>query len=357
MLPSFMLVALSIGVFLSACGDSDAEIVFSNALTEEAKPTITSTITPSPTSTSTSTPTPTSTNTFTPEPTNTPTLPPLIEDDHGISMVLVPAGPFIMGIDFDESASEQATEQSDDELVNFVLGLNAKLAAGPSHSVTLGDYYIDKFEVTNAQYAECVNAELCGKPRGQAYGWYNDWRYEDSPVWNVTWDDANNYCEFRDTRLPTEAEWEKAARGTEGWDYPWGYEESPGFDIEQPVANFCDFHGTCIWSIQSDHDDGFNLLAPVGSYPNGASPYGAMDMAGNVAEWVADWFDVYPEGDPTADDEFGETHRVVRGGSFSSLFAGMQTWYRDHWEPDTIMSDWVYYQNIGFRCVRDTSRD
>ena len=259
-----------------------------------------------------------------------------------------------MGVDVDKADGIRNTTEDGFEML--MLGLQAVLPASPAHSVTLDDYYIDKFEVTNALYSECVNAGLCEKPKGQAYGWYKDDRFADSPVWNITWYDANSYCEMRGAHLPTEAEWEKAARGTEGWDYPWGYEETPGFNIEQPVANFCDFHGTCIWTPQSDHDDGFKLLAPVGSFPNGASPYGAMDMAGNVAEWVADWYDVYPDGDSTAAEDFGNTHRIVRGGSFSAPFSWMQTWYRDYFEPDTIMDGWVFTQNIGFRCATDASR-
>ena len=164
-------------------------------------------------------------------------------------MVLVPAGPFTMGAD---SGGEQDEH--------------------PAHEVTLSAFYIDKFEVTNAAYNRCVDAKKCKKPRKLGSEFEDPAR----PVVGVTWWDAEAFCAFAGKRLLTEAEWEKAARGTDGRIYPWG-NDPPG-----------DTHG-CY---------GFKEGRPCkpGSYPEGNSPYGVSDMAGNVWEWIADVYDAsyYP---------------------------------------------------------------
>jgi formylglycine-generating enzyme required for sulfatase activity len=164
----------------------------------------------------------------------------------GMVMVHVPAGEFLMGSDESAFPPER-----------------------PAHLVTLDEYWIDRTEVTNAQYRLCVEAGVCAEPKPWEDANLNT---DDQPAL-VLWEAARTYCEWAGGRLPTEAEWEKAARGTDGRLWPWGQEFEPG------RANL------------SGDEDGYGYTAPVGSFPDGASPYGLQDMAGNAAEWVADWYD------------------------------------------------------------------
>jgi formylglycine-generating enzyme required for sulfatase activity len=200
------------------------------------------------------------------------TLPAETTDDKNVQMVLVPEGTFAMGSD-----SGQANEQ-------------------PVHQVYLDAYYIDKYEVTNALYKECVEAGICDRPTNTTK--YNSSQYAQHPVTWVYWDMAKEYCEWRGARLPTEAEWEKAARGTDERAYPWEGGLSKSF------ANYGNNVGD---------------TTAVGSYPQGVSPYGAYDMAGNVEEWVSDWYGenyyaISPRSNPTG-PESGDYH-LLRGGSW-----------------------------------------
>jgi len=283
------------------------------------------TITPRPTKTSTSTPAP---PTVTSRPTEmlTPVGPPAeanIGDTwtrpaDGMVMVYVPAGEFLMG-------SSDADDQAQD-------------TEKPQHTVYLDAFWIDRTEVTNAQYRKCVEAGACREP-----GCWNDERYSapDQPVVCVSWDGAQDYAAWTGGRLPTEAEWEKAARGTDGRIYPWGNE----FDGSR--LNYCDRN--CEQDGKdTSADDGYAVTAPVGSYPTGASPYGALDMAGNVWEWVADWYDgrYYarsPARNPQGPDS-GDG-RVGRGGAF----------YEGIWLTRCARRLWVnpnfWDWTIGFRVV------
>jgi formylglycine-generating enzyme required for sulfatase activity len=211
-------------------------------------------------------------------------------------MVRVPAGEFTMGSD-----SGRAVEKS-------------------VHRVYLDEFYIDKYEVTNEQYGQCVSAGPCSP--NSKYDGFTDPR---QPVVGVDWNQATTYCSWAGKRLPTEAEWEKAARGTDGRTYPWG----EGIDCSR--ANYGDCkHGK---------------TKPVGSYPSGASPYGAMDMAGNVWEWVADWYDAnYYQSSPNRNPT-GQ-YRVLRGGSWDFNFRNVRTSLR-FWVNPTYR-----YLSFGFRCVR-----
>ena len=173
-------------------------------------------------------------------------------------MVLVPAGEFAMG----------SEEGNPDAL--------------PVHTVYLDSYYLDRYEVTNAQYQGFVTATRRTQSRFTDDSNFNDPR---QPVAGVTWSDAGDYCEWAGLRLPTEAEWEKAARGVDGLTYPWGNGSPDGTH-----ANFADVNSEFAWR-DSSADDGYSFTAPVGSYPAGASPYGVHDLAGNLWEWLADWYD------------------------------------------------------------------
>ncbi len=241
------------------------------------------------------------------------------------SMVLVPAGPFEMGSD----------GKGDEE---------------PVHTVTLDAFHIDQYEVTNVQYAACVDAGVCEPPLDTSSStrdsYYGNAEYNDYPVIYVSWNQAKTYCEWRGVRLPTEAEWEKAARGTEGRTYPWGN------DFDGNRLNFCD--SNCKYDYANkdydkDYDDGYADTAPVGSYSNGVSPYDVYDMAGNVLEWVVDGYQFSYYSNSPAENPIGPTWsstRVLRGGSWASGSTLTRAARRFSYIPSTGMGI------IGFRCAR-----
>jgi formylglycine-generating enzyme required for sulfatase activity len=223
-------------------------------------------------------------------------------------MIYVPAGEFTMGsLDADRDARDEEK---------------------PAHTVNLDAFWIDKTEVTNAQYQKCVEAGACKEPTCWDKG---DLNGVDQPVVCVTWDDAQTYAAWAGGRLPTEAEWEKAARGTDERLYPWGDEAA---DCDK--ANFKGCMGRTV---------------TVGSYPDGASPYGALDMAGNVWEWVADWYDEgYYQDSPTRNPQgpnSGE-RRALRGGSFDMSESRLRNAFRIGNMP--AYSNW----DLGFRVVVTT---
>jgi len=230
-----------------------------------------------------------------------------VSDFDGMVLLYVPEGAFTMG-----SADPDAPA---DEL--------------PQHSVMLRPYWIDQTEVTNAQYERCVFASVCAPlvtPRADI-----DF-LPDHPVQGVSWPNAEQYCAWVERRLPTEAEWEKAARGVDGRLYPWG-DQSPN----ESKANYNDF---------------YNDVTAVGSFPAGKSPFGALDMAGNVNEWVSDWYDegyylISPYNTPAGPE--GSLQKVIRGGDFLGQSAAIRTTNRY----------WAYaYRNDfdGFRCAMDAAK-
>jgi formylglycine-generating enzyme required for sulfatase activity len=236
--------------------------------------------------------------------------PPMADLD---AMVDIPVGPFQMGCSAEDSRCAHNEE--------------------PLHTVTLEAYQIDKYEVTNAQYARCVAAGKCSPPSHTSsftrIDYYGASRYARYPVVTVDWAQAMAYCAWAGKRLPTESEWEKAARGTDTRIYPWG-NEAP--DCQR--ANF-----------QGCEDD----TAQVGSRPAGASPYGVMDMAGNVSELVADWYDAKYYTTSPVQNPMGPSsgkYRVLRGGSLAEGFALQRASFRYWYSPDRSNF------KTGFRCVR-----
>jgi len=216
------------------------------------------------------------------------------------TMITIPAGPFVMGSNLGD------------------------LEEQPVHKVYLDAYQIGKCEVTVGQYRAFCEATARQMPKEPAWGWR-----EDYPIVNVTWDDAQAYCEWAGGRLPTEAEWEKAARGTDGRMYPWG--------------NLWD-RSCCV-----NGELGIKSAMPVGSCPASASPYGCLDMAGNVWEWCSDWYgaDYYkasPSKNPTGPAS-GDFH-VMRGGCFYSYEGGTRCTYRGNFFPS---GSWY---SGGFRLAR-----
>jgi len=235
--------------------------------------------------------------------------------DNNAAMVLIPAGEFIMGLDQDDPK-----------------GL---VWASPKRNVFISDFYIDKYEVTNREYKRFVDGTDHRVPFDDRYDTIYDWKdgiyknnFKDHPVSLVDWYDANAYCKWVGKRLPTEAEWEKAARGTDGRDWPW----KGGFDRFK--ANTADFK--------------LQMTLPVGSFPEGASHYGVMDMTGNLFEWVDDWFKGYL-GIKLESRRFGETFKVTRGSAWTS-FADPYgyTFSRTAQIPSHK------HRSIGFRCAKST---
>jgi formylglycine-generating enzyme required for sulfatase activity len=226
-------------------------------------------------------------------------------------------------------------------------------AEAPAHTVKLETFVIYRYEVTNAMYRACVKAAVCSPPKQyDAPGvgmYYGNEDFANYPVIYVPHAAAAAYCLWAGGRLPTEAEWEKAARGTDGRLFPWGNDP-----LDESRANSCDIN--CDHSTSNANlNDGYAGPAPVGSFPAGVSPYGAMDMAGNVLEWVSDWYqaDYYaqsPEENPQG--PVSGNKYTIRGGSWINDQSGLRTAAR----ASTELSDAL--DTIGFRCAlpADTSQ-
>jgi formylglycine-generating enzyme required for sulfatase activity len=267
-------------------------------------------------------------------------------------MVYVPGGTFEMG----------STEAEIDAAVRLCnryysgCGRSMFSSEGPVHRVTLREFWMDRTEVTAAQYAAFLNRLGADAPSG--FPWFDlsdefaslEWDGErfvarpgraSHPASQVEWEGAQAYCNSVGGRLPTEAEWEYAARGPQALSYPWGD------DLGEAPMNFCD-RSCGLPQADVSFDDGYVRTSPVGSYPEGASWCGALDMAGNVWEWVADWYqeDYYtgvPQSDPTG--PAAGRHRGLRGGSWFDIPSFTRGANR-YWDEPTD-SDLVF----GFRCV------
>ncbi|MEI6291770.1 MAG: formylglycine-generating enzyme family protein, partial [Chloroflexota bacterium] len=234
-------------------------------------------------------------------------------------MVIIPSGTFIMGTD-PKIAMAYCRQINNDCQENWFTDEE------PVHKIDLDTFWIDQTEVTNSQYGGCVEAGVCAPPSNKSSvsrpEYFGNSEYSDYPVVNVDWNKANTYCSWAGARLPSEAEWEKAARGTDGRSYPWGE------GIDPTLAN-----------INSKD------TTRVGSFLGGISPYGVYDMAGNVWEWTSDWYDVYPGGKISSSTDFGTIFRVVRGGSWYGSFNDSRASNRDRGEITNAFSD------LGFRCA------
>ncbi len=283
----------------------------------------------------------------------TPTASPALGDirvraSDGMFMVYVPEGEFMMGSNYQATAYAR-------KLCRQYYGKDASAACtaanfgdeSPAHAVKLKGFWIDKTEVTNRQYQKCEQDSACTPPKADSYfhsAHYGDPEYSDHPVTWITRNQAGEYCIWAGGRLPTEAEWEYAARGPESRIFPWG----DSFDGTR--LNFCDVNCKA-GPNDTSYNDGYPETAPVGSFPSGASWVGALDMAGNVREWVADWYGFYtadPQGNPTG-PATGETV-IPHGGSWLDLPCLIRSANRGGDPPDYSR------HNVGFRCVMDNSQ-
>jgi len=252
----------------------------------------------------------------------------------GPDRLLIRGGVFRMGSDVPEVIAAQAMCRL--ELLSRLCENDRFADEMVAHDVMVQDYWIGRTEVTNAAYRRCVAAGVCKTPRYAAAAGWN--AKDDLPVTLVSWYDAASYCRWVGGRLPTEAEWERAARGWNRRRYPWGNVFNP------KICNHGRFAANPL-----DDKDGYAELAPVASFPQGRTPEGVYDLAGNVEEWVADW---YAPGYVEADmqDPLGPTTgdaKVVRGGSFKSGRA----WQRGAARGRALPSSRRVQR--GFRCVTD----
>lgn len=239
-------------------------------------------------------------------------------------IILIPAGEFIMG-----------TDKTDPENTQQRIGTIKPLYLDqqPQRRVNLEAFYIDRYEVTNKEYKRFVEAaQYPDYPAHWVEGTYPE-GLADHPVTNVKWAQAMAYALWARKLLPTEEQWEKAARGTDGRIYPWGNEYTKG------MANL--------------EIDGARQTAPVGIYPKDVSPYGVNDMAGNVMEWTLDWYRAYP-GSAYQSQRFGKYFKVLRGTGFQKaghyfLEAYRYVFFRTEVDPDE------FFENVGFRCVTPIS--
>ena len=291
-------------------------------------------------------------------------------------MMLIPQGEFVMGSNRQENT---ALEKDANALNPYGFKDRIYVDEHPAHKVNLPAFWMDTYEVTNAQYKRFVAATGHQPPATWVMNGYNltyqflsklpdsflrevasnrfnldmdvtkmrrdrilsellkaQKSQDELPVTAVSWFDASDYCSWAGKRLPTEAEWEKAARGPNGYEFPWGNDWDPkkiNTMSENPDAPY----------------------TAVGSYPGDVSGYGVYDMAANVTEWVDDWYDAYPGATETDNKLYGKVERVSRGGMTSSgHYDSISLMFRNakryHWEPGTANKD------MGFRCAKDAKK-
>lgn len=287
-----------------------------------------------------------------------------------MEMVFVPSGTFLMG-----SSDEQIDKAMDDceKMYRGEQDCQRRIYSNqeqPQHEVYVNAFWIDKTEVTNAQFCKFLNAKGNQKTngvrwfepgaghRGIVYGYIEEKNgvfktkpgYENYPAIEVSWYGAKAYCDWIGGKLPTEAEWEYAAKGPQNKIYPWGNEFNGNLvNYRDSTLNFDNL------AKDTSFSDGYALWAPVGSYPDGASWCGALDMVGNVHEWVSDWYsaDYYsisPKNNPKGPGN--GTLKIGRGGSWYDSRWQVRCSYRKILTPSSARMHW-----IGFRCVLSVSND
>jgi sulfatase modifying factor 1 len=263
---------------------------------------------------------------------------------NGIEMILIPSGEYEMGstvkgIDEGFGMCQAATE-TQDECQRSWFDDEAIPSQGNTQNIT--SFWLDKTEVTHIQYEACVNTGMCeGLP-------ISDYSNEaNQPVNLITWSQAQAYCIWRGGRLPTEAEWEYAARGVDELIFPWGN------NFIGDAANHCDSNcGAATWNwlysiVNQENNDGFATTAPAGSYINGTSWVGGLDLSGNVWEWTSSLYSPYPYNEKDGRENRNTTGlRVVRGGSFNGPTHNLRAAVRHY--ADSVFG----YEDIGFRCAR-----
>jgi serine/threonine-protein kinase len=215
----------------------------------------------------------------------------------------------------------------------FVMGTNDGFPMeAPAHAVYLNAFWIDQTEVTNAMYEKCMREKGCSSPSMSDNPYFGKWIYRDHPVVYIEWEQAAEYCQWAGRELPTEAQWEKAARGTDERNFPWGK--------GRPNPRLANFNESLIGGSVS-----------VFRYPLGASPYGALNMVGNVREWVADWFSrTYYQISPYANPAGPETgtERSMRSGAYDANANEITTTRRYKHEPQSAGL------SRGFRCAEES---
>ena len=278
---------------------------------------------------------------------------PFSEEARSILKILIPESGKIKGI-LSRNGKSSVEKESPKDMVLvspgfFIMGSNRSLKdEAPEHRVYLDSYWIDKYEVSAGKFAEFLNTvdNVKGYYLDNKFGTlYYDSRFhprpglENYPINNITWKAADAYCKWGKNRLPTEAEWEKAARGTSAQAYPWG-NISPSNTLARYFQT---------WTKEEKH----NVMVPVQALAEGQSPYGLHNMAGNVKEWVDDWYDrgYYNEQSEYANPRgpIGGEFKVVRGGSWRDLKGFIYSTYRNSGNPNSRMDDY------GFRCAKNAA--
>lgn len=256
----------------------------------------------------------------------------IVSDRDGATLVFIPGGVTPVGGRVDDTM--------------------AKNDEKPIHDVPITNFWMDKFEVSNRQYRSCVQAGGCPLPDSTFY--MDQAQYDDWPVAYLKWEAAEAYCSWAGRRLPTEAEWERAARGDTVRIYPWG-DASP-MNIS---ANICDQRCPTTANQTKTIDDGFERYAPVTAFPSGESPFGTRNMAGNVSEWVSDWYSAsyYLDPESAMANPPGPavgTRKVAKGGSWASIPAVVRISNRQSWSLNIDRLDSAL---LGVRCAMDFIND
>jgi formylglycine-generating enzyme required for sulfatase activity len=257
----------------------------------------------------------------------------IAKDNQDVPMVFVPAGTFIMGIDLDR-ATEGCEQRLSADYPDIECRPSLFYPQTPPHQVVLDSFWIDQFEVSYEQYTICVQAGICDASYGDVRLFSEDERLPFTP----TFEQAVIFCEWRNARLPTEEEWEYAARGPYGLLYPWGNEFRGDYTNACDVN--CSFSGSTFWDDESDR------ATPVGSYETDKSWVNAYDMLGNVSEWVDGTFEPYDNYEHASPDDpwFSPGLFIVRGGDFLTLYDSLSNTYRFGIE--------FAFGDVGFRCAR-----